>query len=97
MCGNTCPSNDENCKAMAKLSYHMWSTFRKTRTAWYPSFYDSDKNMVHSYTDKHSEFRLKVMIVDAPKDVTTWSLIGVDDDNWWNEFPPGKDCSRIRI
>ena len=43
--------------------------------------------MVHSYTDKHSEFRLKVMIVDAPKDVTTWSLIGVDDDNWWNEFP----------
>ena len=53
--------------------------------------------MVHSYTDKHSEFRLKVMIVDAPKDVTTWSLIGVDDDNWWNEFPPGKDCSRIRI
>ena len=24
--------------------------------------------------------------------VTVWSVIGVDEDNWWNEYAPGKDC-----
>ena len=37
---------------------------------------------------------LKVKIVDAPKELAAWFLIGVDDDNWWNGFAPGIDCAK---
>ena len=40
------------------------------------------------------EFEFKIIIKDAPGEVTVWSLIGVDDDNWWNEFAPGMDCMK---
>ena len=38
--------------------------------------------------------RLKVKIGDAPREVAVWSLIGVDDENRWNEFAPGMDCAK---
>ncbi|OLP89614.1 hypothetical protein AK812_SmicGene28901 [Symbiodinium microadriaticum] len=39
--------------------------------------------------DEGNDMQLKVQIVDAPKEVAIWPLIGVDHDSWWNEYAPG--------
>ena len=47
-------------------------------------FYDYDGGLVHTYKDPSSEFKLRITIKDTPKRTTVWTLIGVDEDNWWN-------------
>ena len=57
-------------------------------------FYDSVKDLVHVYKDEGNNMQLKILIIDTPRDVAIWSLIGVDDDNWWYQYAPGLDCMR---
>ena len=38
--------------------------------------------------------QLKILIVDTPRGVAIWSLIGLDDDNWWYQYAPGLDCMK---
>ncbi|CAE7948322.1 unnamed protein product [Symbiodinium sp. KB8] len=57
-------------------------------------FQDREGKVVHSYKHPLNDFEFKITIKDAPEEVTVWSLIGVDDDNWWNEFAPGMDCMK---
>ena len=52
-------------------------------------FYDSDEKLLHVHKDERSDIKVKIKIVDAPKEVSIWMLIGVDHDNWWNEYAPG--------
>ena len=56
--------------------------------------HDSDGELVHTYEDQSSEFKYRIIIKDAPKKTTVWTVIGVDEDNWWNEYAPGMDCMR---
>ena len=49
---------------------------------------------MHVQKDEGNDMQLKVQIVDAPKEVAIWPLIGVDHDSWWNEYAPGIDCAR---
>ena len=51
-----------------------------------------DDGLVHTYRDPSSEFKYRIVIKDAPKQTTVWTVIGVDEDNWRNEYAPGKDC-----
>ena len=48
----------------------------------------------HTYRDPSSEFKYKIVIKDTRKQTTVWTVIGVDEDNWWNEYAPGKDCMK---
>ena len=57
-------------------------------------FYDYDGGLVHTYKDPSSEFKYRIIIKDAPKKTTVWTVIGVDEDNWWNEYAPGLDCMK---
>ena len=57
-------------------------------------FHDSDGELVHTYKDPSREFKYRIIIKDAPKKTTVWTVIGVDEDNWWNEYAPGMDCMR---
>eukprot|EP00439_Symbiodinium_sp_Y106_P047311 s7424_g6.t1 len=57
-------------------------------------FHDSDGKIVHTYKDQSNEFKYRIIIKDAPKKTTVWTVIGVDEDNWWNEYAPGMDCMR---
>ena len=57
-------------------------------------FYDYDGGLVHTYKDPSSDFKLRVTIKDAPKKTTVWTVIGVDADNWWNDYAPGMDCMK---
>eukprot|EP00439_Symbiodinium_sp_Y106_P029133 s2789_g3.t1 len=57
-------------------------------------FHDYDGGLVHTYRDPSSEFKYKIIFKDAPKQTTVWTVIGVDEDNWWNEYAPGKDCMK---
>ena len=57
-------------------------------------FYDYDGGLVHTYKDPSSGFKLRVTIKDAPKKTTVWTVIGVDEDNWWNDCAPGMDCMK---
>ena len=57
-------------------------------------FYDYDGGLVHTYKDPSSDFKLRVTIKDAPKKTTVWTVIGVDEDNWWNDYAPGMDCMK---
>eukprot|EP00439_Symbiodinium_sp_Y106_P026018 s8580_g3.t1 len=41
-----------------------------------------------------SSAKLRVTIKDAPKKTTVWTVIGVDEDNWWNDYAPGMDCMK---
>ena len=52
-------------------------------------FYDHDGGLVHTYKDPSNDFKLRVTIKDAPKKTTVWTVIGVDEDNWWNDYAPG--------
>ena len=57
-------------------------------------FHDSDGKIVHTYKDQSNEFKYRIIIKDAPKKTAVWTVIGVDEDNWWNEYAPGMDCMR---
>ena len=57
-------------------------------------FHASDGELVHTYKDQSSEFKYRIIIKDAPRKTTAWTVIGVDEDNWWNEYAPGMDCMR---
>ena len=57
-------------------------------------FYDYDEGLVHTYKDPSNELKLRVTIKDAPKKTTVWTVIGVDEDNWWNDYAPGMDCMK---
>ena len=46
------------------------------------------------YYKGSSEFKYRIIIKDAPKKTTVWTVIGVDEDNWWNEYAPGMDCMK---
>ena len=36
---------------------------------------------IHTYKDPSSEFKYRIIIKDAPKKTTVWTVIGVDEDN----------------
>ena len=57
-------------------------------------FHDYDGGLVHTYKDPSSEFKYRIIIKDAPQKTTVWTVIGVDEDNWWNEYAPGMDCMK---
>ena len=57
-------------------------------------FHDYDGRLVHTHKDPSSEFKFRFTIKDAPKKTTVWTVIGVDEDNWWNDYAPGMDCMR---
>ena len=57
-------------------------------------FCDYEGRLVHTYKDPSSEFKYRILIKDAPKKTTVWTVIGVDEDNWWNDYAPGMDCMR---
>ena len=50
-------------------------------------FYDSATDLVHVYKDEGSRVQLKILIFDTPRNVSIWSLIGVDEDIWWYGTP----------
>eukprot|EP00439_Symbiodinium_sp_Y106_P071469 s920_g12.t2 len=57
-------------------------------------FHDYDGGLVHTYKDPSSEFQYRIAIKDALKRTTVWTVIGVDENNWWNEYAPGMDCMK---
>ena len=56
-------------------------------------FHDYDGGPT-TYNDPPSEFQYRLTIKDAPKRTTVWTVIGVDEDNWWNVYAPGMDCMK---
>ena len=37
---------------------------------------------IHTYKDPSSEFKYRIIIKDAPKKTTVWTVIGVDEHGW---------------
>ena len=58
-------------------------------------FHDYEGGLVHTYKDYPSnDFKLRITIKDAPKKTTVWTIIGVDENKWWNDYAPGLDCMK---
>ena len=65
--------------------------FQDCRDGLIIEFYDGAKELVHTYKDEGNRMKVRIKIFDTPKEVAIWSLIGVDEDNWWQRFAPGLD------
>ena len=52
-------------------------------------FYDGTKELVHTYKDEGNKLRVRIKILDTPRAVAIWTLVGVDEDNWWQQYAPG--------
>ena len=58
-------------------------------------FHDYEGGLVHTYKDYPSnDFKLRITIKDAPTKKTVWTIIGVDENKWWNDYAPGLDCMK---
>ena len=65
--------------------------FQDCRDGLIIEFYDGAKELVHTYRDEVNKMKMRIKIFDTPKEVAVSSLIGVDEDNWWQRFAPGLD------
>ncbi|CAE7705382.1 unnamed protein product [Symbiodinium sp. KB8] len=52
-------------------------------------FYNDTKELVHAYKDEGNKLRIRIKIFDTPKEVAIWTLAGVSEDNWWQQYAPG--------
>ncbi|CAE7218058.1 unnamed protein product [Symbiodinium sp. KB8] len=52
-------------------------------------FYDNTKELVHTYKDEGNKLGVKIKIFDTPRELAIWTLIGVDEDSWWQQYAPG--------
>ena len=97
MYGNIWQRKSVKCKATEKRSYHLVEFQENTNpkdSGLITQFHDSDGELVHTYKDPSSEFKYRIIIKDAPKKTTVLTVIGADEDNWWNEYAPGMDCMK---
>ena len=80
-CGRTCHKRCEKARDMARLLFHVWSNSEIAKMVSSLSSTTAPRSLVYVYKDEGSNMHVKIQIVDAPKEVAIWSLIGVDDDN----------------
>ena len=52
-------------------------------------FYDNAKKLVHTYKDEGNKLGVWIKIFDTPKEVAIWTLAGVNEDSWWQQYAPG--------
>ena len=52
-------------------------------------FYSDAKKLVHTYKDEGNKLGVRIEIFDTPKEVAIWTLVGVSEDNWWQQYAPG--------
>ena len=52
-------------------------------------FYNDAKKLVHRYKDEGNKMGVRIKIFDTPKEVAIWTLVGVNEDNWWQQYAPG--------
>ena len=52
-------------------------------------FYNDVKELVHTYKDEGNKLGVRIKIFDTPKEVAIWALVGLSEDNWWQQYAPG--------